>query len=123
MSRQRSDPAEVRGGSLGPLFDGVRHDYHNTVGLKDDELRERCRRAKSQEDRILWFFKNNSEMLCPPHFFQYSGHDLFDSPVPITSIRRALTNLTTAGLLTKTDVMVRGPYGDPVHCWRLRRDS
>ena len=38
---------------------------------------------------------------------------------PITSIRRAITDLTNAGKLTKTDTMKLGRYGKHVHTWKL----
>ena len=39
---------------------------------------------------------------------------------PITSARRAMTNLTESGLLVKTD-MRRERYGKKNHVWRLAR--
>ena len=54
------------------------------------------------------------------HFLRYPKRTMGFSPSqlrivlpdsPITSIRRALTNLTTAGKLTKTKTMTLGGYG------------
>ena len=39
--------------------------------------------------------------------------------VPLTSVRRAVTNLTNRGDLVKTDKQVKGPYGRPEYQWRL----
>jgi hypothetical protein len=36
---------------------------------------------------------------------------------PLTSIRRAMTNLTTDGKLTKTNRYVIGIYDKPEHLW------
>ena len=44
---------------------------------------------------------------------------VFSGLVPLTSIRRALTNLTNAGELVKTDKQMKGMYGRPEHQWRL----
>ena len=41
------------------------------------------------------------------------------SGVPLTSIRRAITNLTFPGSLVKTNVKTTGPYGRPEYYWRL----
>jgi hypothetical protein len=40
---------------------------------------------------------------------------------PITSSRRAITNLTNAKALTKTSEQITGNYGKPVYKWRLRQ--
>ena len=40
--------------------------------------------------------------------------------VPITSIRRAITNLTNDEKLVKTDNQKTGPYGKPSYCWKLK---
>tara|TARA_R110002020_G_scaffold443766_1_gene655058 strand:- start:42715 stop:42900 length:186 start_codon:yes stop_codon:yes gene_type:complete len=39
---------------------------------------------------------------------------------PITSIRRAITELTSKGKLTKLDRMKKGEYGKNCHCWQLK---
>ena len=39
---------------------------------------------------------------------------------PITSVRRALTNLTNEDKIIKTDVKVVGLYGKKEHLWRLK---
>jgi hypothetical protein len=38
---------------------------------------------------------------------------------PITSVRRALTVLTTKGSLQKLSKTKTGPYGKPEHFWKL----
>ena len=38
---------------------------------------------------------------------------------PLTSIRRALTNLTGALHLQKNEIKVQGIYGMPEHTWKL----
>lgn len=42
---------------------------------------------------------------------------------PLTSARRAITNLTAKGLLEKTDERASGLFGRPVHLWRLVPDE
>jgi hypothetical protein len=119
MSRQRSDPSEVRGGSLGPLFDPPKPepDRHNTTHLSGEDLRQRRQDARDQQAVILGWFERYPGRLFAPHQLVH----LFPPAVPLTSIRRALTNLTTAGKLIKTETRIDGPYGDLVHCWRLKR--
>tara|TARA_R100000458_G_scaffold23658_1_gene21195 strand:+ start:5508 stop:5792 length:285 start_codon:yes stop_codon:yes gene_type:complete len=43
----------------------------------------------------------------------------YDVSYPLTSVRRAITDLTAESLLVKTDVMIDGNYGKKVHTWRL----
>mgnify|MGYP003118974616 CR=1 FL=1 len=38
---------------------------------------------------------------------------------PLTSVRRAMTNLTTDGKLMKTNRYVIGNYDKPEHLWEL----
>jgi hypothetical protein len=42
---------------------------------------------------------------------------------PITSIRRSITVLTHSGLLQKTTLQHKGPYGEPEHLWELPTDK
>jgi predicted transcriptional regulator len=41
--------------------------------------------------------------------------------VPITSIRRAITNLTQKGILIKSEVTKMGRHGKMNYCWELVR--
>ena len=46
-----------------------------------------------------------------------AGYGFKDKNVPITSIRRAITNLESEGLLHKTDIQKPGVYGKLNYCW------
>ena len=39
--------------------------------------------------------------------------------VLLTSVRRAISNLTAAGVLVKLDLVVDGPWGRPEGLWSL----
>ena len=89
--------------------------YHNTTESTGTELGKYRDKAVSQEAKILKAFRN---------LFPYSSPSevrdvIFKNTVPITSVRRALTNLTSAGDLVKTNTQVKGPYGRPEFVWRL----
>ena len=93
----------------------MRTSYYNTTQATHPELGQYEKKAKSQEERILeWFRKGVLD--APPSEIRYC---LFDTEVPITSVRRALTNLTNNGDLVKTDVQFKGPYGRPEFLWKL----
>ena len=55
-----------------------------------------------------------------PFDIQDAIRALYSVKVPITSVRRAMTDLTTEGWLTKTDIMKKGRYGKEVHCWKAK---
>jgi len=91
--------------------------YYNTTESTQPDLANYRLKAKSQEERILESLKqsqNRGQSFSPSLIKSV----LFPG-TPITSVRRALTNLTNAGELVKTDKQVRGPYGRPEFEWRL----
>ncbi len=90
--------------------------YHNTNKESGETLMTSQAKTRSQEDCILSYFRGIPSPLLAPHDLLF----LFDYKVPITSIRRALTNLEKGGKLIKTDKMVMGSYGKMVHTWRIK---
>ena len=90
--------------------------YYNTNKESGETLAESRDKAQTQEDCILAYFKDGSQAFVAPHDLRL----LFGHKVPITSIRRAFTNLEKGGKLLKTDKMAMGTYGKMVHTWRLK---
>ena len=90
--------------------------YHNTTHSTGEELRDYRRKTLAQDQFILEFFRKH-----PNNEFTPSEvlHRLFTENVPLTSVRRAMTNLTNDGKLVKTPHQRKGPFGRPEHCWRL----
>jgi len=82
--------------------------------------RIRCQTvAERQEDTVLRFFKAHpGELFTPSEINQrvLPGAE-------ITSVRRAMTNLTTWGDLVMTGVKRQGPRGRPEHCWVFPRSD
>lgn len=91
--------------------------FHNTTGRAGDELRHRQDRAGSQQEIILLFFENHRLETFTPDEIR---DRLFNYDTPITSIRRAITNLTDAGNLKKTGVMRPGRFGAVTHTWQYQ---
>jgi len=89
--------------------------YYNTNNEKGDVLKKSKAKVSRQERMILAMFQSVGGRHAPHHVLAQFGHKY-----PITSIRRALTNLADAGLLEKTDHMTMGNYGKMVHTWRLK---
>tara|TARA_R110000782_G_scaffold166254_1_gene258173 strand:+ start:173 stop:475 length:303 start_codon:yes stop_codon:yes gene_type:complete len=88
--------------------------YYNTNQEEGFELLQSKKKAQTQEEVILTLF-NKKVFLSP------SPDDVRDvcNTYPITSVRRALTNLTDKGLLVKTDRFKMGKLGKKTHTWSL----
>ena len=88
--------------------------YYNTNQEAGAELRDSRRNASNQEDEILAFFERRPGKLITPCDVEAQLGEAW----PITSIRRAITNLTQRGKLEKTDTTRLGAWGKRTHCWR-----
>jgi len=98
----------------------MNYSYHNTTDVVGQELNKYDLKATNQDDRLLEYFMNaftrdGSYVLLTP---TAALKRVFDNRIPITSVRRALSNLTRDGKLQKSG-KTRGPYGRPEHYWRL----
>ena len=93
--------------------------YHNTTHSRGVELAAYNARARSQEEAIMYLFRTSVERLWAPSAVRNRLIARFGKRWPLTSVRRAMTNLTTAGTLEKTDQQVKGPYDRPEYQWRL----
>ena len=89
--------------------------FHNTTNLAGAQLELAEVKAASQEDVVLSFCMKHRNMLVTPEIV----HASVLQNAPLTSVRRAMSNLTRAGKLKKTEAMVKGQYGARVHCWVL----
>ena len=90
-------------------------DHYNTTNESGQVLKDSKKKALTQQERILRYFKTF-------HFLKHETPDsvckyVFNNRVPITSVRRAMTNLTDAGLLEKTNTKRPGRYGKDNYCW------
>ena len=91
--------------------------YYNTVNLSGKKLSKAIKRAASQEEMIKVFMKHNKHKSYTPFEIQ----DAFlkeDIIFIITSVRRALSNLTQNSILIKSKNMVIADYGSPNHKWQ-----
>ena len=94
--------------------------YYNTTHAVGAPLTGYRNKTAAQETIILSYFKQHWNARRSPSQVQAA---LNMHRVPITSIRRAMTNLTDDGLLEKTDEQVDGPYGRPEYCWQLAKQQ
>lgn len=89
--------------------------YYNTNKESGETLILSQVKASNQDDVILLYFKNHPRELFTPDEI----HDKTGLSCPVTSIRRSMSNLSTAGKIVKTDTMREGKYGKNTHCYRL----
>ncbi len=90
--------------------------YHNTTEQSGPLLRDYQDKANTQEHRILDFFEAyKAGAFSPSEVWQH----VFQRSVPITSVRRGISELTDMGKLSKTDKQVKGEYGRPEYKWTL----
>lgn len=89
--------------------------YHNTTETSGKQYQIFESKAATQDARVEAYFRQYSALTFTPSEVQRAV--LFDAP--LTSARRAISNLTAAGILVKTDTQRAGPYGRPEHAWKL----
>jgi len=89
--------------------------FYNTNQLKGNALREAVRNARNQQEAILTYYLHRREAFSPSEIMQKM--QAVGKLWPITSIRRAITDLTNAGHLVKTEELVKGMYDMQEHKW------
>ena len=90
--------------------------FYNTTHEKGDQLKLSWRQAHSQEQKIFVFLKGR-----PYHWFSCESLRLlvFGPKTPITSVRRAISNLERKGLIQKSPTAnALGEYGKNVYTHR-----
>jgi hypothetical protein len=90
--------------------------YHNTTNQSGSTLKEYTEKAKSQDEIILELYKKHKRLSPSRVFVLMQGI----APAPITSFRRAISNLTKDGKLVKTNETVLGIYKRPEYVWEIK---
>lgn len=91
--------------------------YYNTTNLHNPELKECQEKAKTQDEIVLAFFqKYEGSNWSPDEVHRY----LKLPRVPLTSIRRAISNLEHSGRLVKTGNQRIGSFGRKTNCWKIK---
>ena len=88
--------------------------FHNTIETTGTELRRLQANVARQEDIVFAYFWQGGE---------YTPSEVWTADVlpgsPLTSVRRAITDLTDIGKLEKTTKQRKGLYGKPEFVWRI----
>ena len=88
--------------------------FYNTINLPPEKLSQADANCKNQEHLILSHFKQVGKATPSDVWKVFNAY-------PITSIRRAITNLTDTGKLSRTQEMKAGMYGKPEHYWTIKK--
>ena len=89
--------------------------YYNTTQETGTELVLSHQKAKSQDDAIYQYFVSTGKALSPSMVLNELGLNC-----PITSVRRAMSNLTKQGKIFKTKQNTMGMYGKRECLWILK---
>ena len=89
--------------------------YHDTTDV-GAELPRLEARARTQDQAVAALFRRYAPLSLSPS----QAHKALCTRAPLTSIRRAITNLTRDGVLVKTDQKSTGPYGNVECRWVLK---
>jgi hypothetical protein len=106
-----------------PNLDSIEDTYFDTSRVSDDDYVKYANKATGQAEKILKFFMKSKKEFTPSEIHM----NLFDESTPITSIRRAMSNLSSASMknnfnppLQKLDKQKDGPYGRPEYYWKFK---
>ena len=90
--------------------------HFNTTDEDGETLQDYENGSDSQEKDILMFFKANPGKLFTPHEIRFQ---CFRNKKDITSVRRAMSNLTRSIYLVKTKQKKSERRGRPNYLWTL----
>ncbi|MDZ7658048.1 hypothetical protein [Fodinibius sp.] len=101
-------------------IDNHKATVHKTDHYTQEQLEELQEKADGQEkDLARYFWKHPFGRFSPSQL--HRNCEFIDWP--LTSTRRALTNLTNDDILVKTEYTVEGKYGRDEHQWRWKRPA
>ena len=94
--------------------------YYNTNNEINGTLTRSRVNSVKQEDVIFSVFENSpTNEFTPSEVLNVIGFQDPDCRWPITSIRRAISDLTGSNKIIKTNNQKVGPYGKNVYTWKL----
>lgn len=111
------DLFDTLAGIIKPVTDSHLQKYYNTTGLSGEALAKQEIKTGTQNWLILQWFRQHPGEWTPSEVWQRVNLP----GVPLTSIRRSITNLTDWGYLERTDCQRQGLYGKPEGCWRVKK--
>ncbi|MFA6066870.1 MAG: hypothetical protein WC707_06840 [Candidatus Babeliaceae bacterium] len=103
--------------------------YHNTTHLTGEAHAEAITKVAKQNVLVYRAFveliyQRKKTECTPPQIEAYLKEKQLIKPnTPITSIRRAISDLTRAGNLQKTNIKVIESFGKPNYAWTLKNNQ
>lgn len=91
----------------------MENSFYNTTNESGQQLEIFEQTAKNQEHQIMKIMQLYKK-LSPSDVWKWYGKS-----IPLTSVRRALTNLSKQGKLIKTDEKKKGIYGRDEYVWSV----
>ena len=99
--------------------------FYNTNNETGATLNESQKKAKSQDEMVLDYFKNYDNLGATPervlrHFkiMETLSESKWHN-TPITSVRRSFSNLHKKGLIEKAGYKIEGDFGKQINIWKL----
>lgn len=92
--------------------------YHVTTPMTAEQMAQAVAAAECQEAAIVAIFRRHRGDLLTPSRVHEIGCRAGRRWL-VTSVRRAMTNLTDEGLLVKTGLAFIGPHSRPENAWKL----
>lgn len=95
--------------------------FHNTVNATQPELQLFSQQAEKLETVVLSFFKEKKGSWFNPPYVHKIVRSRTGKDIPLTSVRRAISDLTRDGKLEKSATAEsKGIYGVKNYCWTLK---
>ena len=91
--------------------------FYNTTNATNPDLAEYRQKAENQNDVIMHLFESGL------NYTPSEVNRLALPNAPITSVRRAITNLTDDGRLFKTVHKRNGIYGRQEYVWQIKKSA
>lgn len=94
--------------------------YYNTTNITGRNLANRRKQAKGQQTIVAEYFRKHpkKKITASELTKQLKAKMLLSKRTPITSIRRALSDLKTKGTIRKLPQTRIGPYRQPEHLFQ-----
>jgi len=93
-------------------------EFYNTNELNKKDLSKAINKASKQEEIVLTIFKFRKKLSASQAWKIYQE---YKPNTPLTSIRRAITNLLKLGYLTKTAEKITGIYGAREYIYQINQ--
>ena len=97
--------------------------YFNTTHLSSDEVAIQSAKNKAQQDRVMKIFRKLKDIEpdgLTPFDVQRDYEKQYMHSIPITSVRRCMSNLTKASFLEKTLKKRKEKLGATNYLWIIK---